>query len=216
MEFGRRYQLRYFQPYCNESSDLLDFGCADGLSLRHLPAKRRVGVEINPIARKKCKELCSEVSYGVELHASLNSVKSESIDIVISNHSLEHVPNPLETLSELHRILRPRGRLILVVPIDDWRDPKNRSWRAGDPDHHLYTWCPLNLGNLLVEAGFGGVETKISTSAWNPRFFWVHRNLGRSAFNAVCYLFALYRRRREIIAVSIKGPIGSAHPLESL
>ena len=35
MTIGREFQLRYFQPHCDENLDLLDFGCSNGLSLRN-------------------------------------------------------------------------------------------------------------------------------------------------------------------------------------
>ncbi len=30
MSFGRRFQSRYFAPYCSNELRLLDFGCGDG------------------------------------------------------------------------------------------------------------------------------------------------------------------------------------------
>ncbi len=55
MEFGRLFQARYFRPYCHEGRDLLDFGCATGLSFRLLPARRRIGVEVNPYCIQACR-----------------------------------------------------------------------------------------------------------------------------------------------------------------
>jgi len=40
----------------------------------------------------------------------------ESFDEVLMSHSLEHVPDVGATLREVHRILRPRGRLTVIVP----------------------------------------------------------------------------------------------------
>lgn len=37
-------------------------------------------------------------------------------DFVLSCHMLEHTANPIKALHEWHRVLRPRGLLVLVVP----------------------------------------------------------------------------------------------------
>jgi SAM-dependent methyltransferase len=39
------------------------------------------------------------------------------LDIVLSSHVLEHVPDTDAALAELHRVLRPGGRLLLQVPL---------------------------------------------------------------------------------------------------
>lgn len=38
-------------------------------------------------------------------------------DLVICNHLLEHVPNDIDAMKELYRVLKPNGKAILQVPI---------------------------------------------------------------------------------------------------
>ncbi len=45
--------------------------------------------------------------------------ESESFDVVICNHVLEHVHDDQKALEEIHRILKPNGWAILQVPISD-------------------------------------------------------------------------------------------------
>jgi SAM-dependent methyltransferase len=40
----------------------------------------------------------------------------DSLEFVIASHVIEHVRNPLLALREVHRKLRPGGRLVLIVP----------------------------------------------------------------------------------------------------
>jgi SAM-dependent methyltransferase len=42
---------------------------------------------------------------------------SESFDTVVSTEVLEHVPDPLRALREMHRVLKPSGYLILSTPM---------------------------------------------------------------------------------------------------
>ena len=43
-------------------------------------------------------------------------LESLSVDLVISQEMLEHVPNPSDVMKEIYRILRPNGSLYLQVP----------------------------------------------------------------------------------------------------
>lgn len=181
-------QARVFAPYCRSDLDLLDFGCSDGLMLRELPARRRVGVEINPVARAACSGLDA-------LYEALPAVPDASVDVAISNHALEHVPHPLATLGELHRVLRPGGTLVLVTPLEN----PSRKWRPQDRDQHLYTWAPLNMGNLLTEAGFTVQSVSLRWACWHPRMFWT-RSLG--LFDLASWALGHLLSRREVLAVA--------------
>lgn len=46
----------------------------------------------------------------------LSAIEDASFDAVIASHVIEHLANPLRALQEFHRVLRPGGRLVLIVP----------------------------------------------------------------------------------------------------
>lgn len=50
---------------------------------------------------------------------NLVQIASTSYDFVLSSHSLEHVANPLQALSEWSRVLKEKGLLVLLVPHRD-------------------------------------------------------------------------------------------------
>lgn len=201
--FGRVFQTRYFQPFCSKDTVVLDFGCSDGLFLRNLSAGRRIGVDGSPHALDECVRLSRETGIQIELHELLDTVEDNCADVVISNHTLEHVINPVAVLQQMRRVLRFGGTLVLVIPFDDFRSSKNRHWRSSDRDHHLFTWSPLNLGNLVTEAGFEVKESRICTSAWSPKFFWIHKLFGLTIFKIACFLFAILRNRREVFCRAV-------------
>lgn len=72
------------------------------------------------------------------------SLEAESVDVVIASHVLEHVDD-VAALGELHRILRPGGTLIVMVPIIEGWDityendrilrPEDRTAHFGQFDH---------------------------------------------------------------------------------
>jgi len=71
--------------------------------------------------------------------------KENSFDIIICNHVLEHIADDQIAMSELYRVLRPKGWAILQVPIslslnktyEDPRiiTPKEREQAFGQKDH---------------------------------------------------------------------------------
>ena len=46
----------------------------------------------------------------------LSGIKTSSQDFVIASHVLEHLANPLAMLVDIHRVLRPAGLLVLLLP----------------------------------------------------------------------------------------------------
>jgi SAM-dependent methyltransferase len=80
---------------------------------------------------------------------------------VICSHVLEHIPEDRKALSELARIVRPGGHLLVQVPLDlesrtdedsSVIDPAERKRRWGETDHlRLYG---LDLADRIREAGF--------------------------------------------------------------
>jgi SAM-dependent methyltransferase len=199
-KFVRLYQVNYyFAPWVGENDDVLDLGCGDGLFLRTLHCRKRMGVEINDAARELCEQRSEHAKIAVQLHRDISQVADAAVDVVISNHCLEHVINPYGTLTQVLRVLRPGGRLVLVTPFDDWRGRIHGGWSPNDPDNHLFTWSPRNIGNLVVEAGFSVQEVLMYRFACSPRLRWVLDMFGRQAFRAAGRALALYRQTGEVM-----------------
>jgi SAM-dependent methyltransferase len=95
---------------------MLDLGCGTGWFLRQMRDKgwEVYGVEINSVAAElgRTKDGLSIVA-GTLKHANF---PTDYFDYVRANHSFEHISCPGETLDEIHRVLRPGGRLMVGVP----------------------------------------------------------------------------------------------------
>ena len=199
-EFYRRQQVElYFQGHVGDDDVLLDFGCNDGLFLACLPGKRKIGVEVNEAARAQ------KVSDDIEVYESLAPIPDGTVDVAISNHCLEHTLSPLDCLRDIYRVLKPGGKLVIVLPFDDWRGPIHRGWQPNDPDNHLFTWSPMNIGNLLTEAGFSVQTASHTQYAISNKLEPVLKYMGRSAFLAAAGMLSRYRKRSEVCAVAFKS-----------
>jgi SAM-dependent methyltransferase len=189
-----RIKIKRFAPYIRPTDTVLDFGCAGGGMLGSLPGARKIGVEISDVARAAAVR-----DHGVEAYKSLAEVPDGIVDVVVSNHTLEHLAGPYDALCQLKPKLKPDGLLVLVLPIDDWR--AQRRWDAKDINRHLYTWTPLNLGNLLDEAGYRPQEMRI-----------IHRTLMRGfdkfakapgpVFEGISWFYSHVRHRQELLATA--------------
>jgi SAM-dependent methyltransferase len=191
-ELGARLDQWKFEPHLQTEDTVVDFGCGAGALLAALPGDRKIGIEVNEPAAAAAR------TRGIEVVRGSSDLNDGIADVVISNHALEHARAPFRELSELHRILKPGGRLVLWLPLDDWRV---RRRPADDRDHHLYTWTPLLLRNLLDEARFDVRECRVVAHAWPPMTALVAR-LPKRAFDVSAVAWAVMRKRRQLTAVA--------------
>jgi SAM-dependent methyltransferase len=184
-EFGGWANQTKFRDYVRPTDVVLDFGCGGGFLLKLISCARRIGVEPNPVAAE------TATANGVEVFTSATNVPEKSVDTVISNNALEHTLNPLAELQALRCSLKCGGKIVIVVPCENI----NYRWARNDINHHLFSWSPCALGNLLSEAGLDVTESKPYIHKWPPWFARpVARIGGRSAFDAVCRIYGRIER----------------------
>ena len=114
---------------------LLDFGCGTGYLLRRLAAHfEAYGYDASPHARARCRLNAPDAVVLEEWE----SIAADSLDVIVSLHTLEHLPRPLPALQGLAARLAPGGLLLFVVPNPSGlgRRLKQRQWFAyRDPTH---------------------------------------------------------------------------------
>lgn len=196
IEAAARLDRWKFDAYVHDEDTVVDFGCATGALLATLPGQRKIGVEVNEPALARAR------SRGFDVVSSSAELPSNIADVVISNHALEHTLHPMLELRELWRALKPGGRLVLWLPLDDWR--VQRSPRDDDSDQHLYTWTPLLLGNLLAEARFRVETARVVASAWRPNYVPAQERLPKPVYGALTFFTAWALRRRQLHALATK------------
>lgn len=181
--FGGWANLSKFSRYIRDDMKVLDFGAGGGYLLANVRCREKIGIEINPVARAEAAR------NGVRTVRSASEIEDGWADIVISNHALEHCPQPFNELRDLLPKITSDGIAVFVFPCEA---AKNR-YRPDDPNHHLYSWSPMCAANLFSEAGFEVVESKIYLHFWPPRF--IPRLLraigGRFLFEAGCRIYGV-------------------------
>jgi 2-polyprenyl-3-methyl-5-hydroxy-6-metoxy-1,4-benzoquinol methylase len=135
---------------------VLDVGCGPGRLLRVLRDQgwETYGVDFSPVA----------VEYATKKHG-LNvklgkleeaSYKGDFFDVVMFHHSLEHVYEPVETLREAHRTLKPGGLLLIMIPNAGSFEARvfGKWWVHWDVPRHLFHFNKKTMALLLEKAGF--------------------------------------------------------------
>lgn len=190
-----QYNRHLWQPHIAAHDDILDFGCGGGFLLTTLEGKRKTGVEINPHA------LAAARAAGLEVYTTVSEVPGY-FDKVISSHALEHVPHPREAVLELKAKLSGKhARLLLLLPLDDWRSRSQRRYRSSDVNMHLYAWTPQTLGNLITTCGLKVLQVRVIQHACPP----LHSLLWRISpflFHTTAYLYSGFNRQRQLMAIA--------------
>lgn len=191
-ELGGELNARKFLSFISPADTVVDFGCGTGALLANIDCAVKLGIEPNDHAREDA------AARGIECVSAPAGVEADFADTIISNHALEHALNPYGELCELRRILKADGTFVIYVPLDDFRSQPSPE---RDQNHHVYTWTPLLLRNLLTEAGFEVVECRVVSHAWPPKTRLFAR-LPEPLFDAAARIWAIVRRRRQVMAVA--------------
>jgi SAM-dependent methyltransferase len=183
-----------YSQYIRPADVVLDFGCGGGFLLAKLKCKTRYGVEINQYAQKVAR------GNGVTVFSRIEEMP-EPADVVISSHALEHTLAPLSVLDDLNSVLKPGGLLVIVTPFD-----RETQWSPGDINQHLYTWSPMNLGNLVTVAKFEVLESKIIHHRFPPKGPKIRRILGANVFHRICISWGLLYRKVQQVRIVARKP----------
>lgn len=99
--------------------ELLEIGCGDGYVLKEIERKfptafNFTGIDISKTALRRAKNLCQ--ARLIKADAQKIPINLNQIDITICTELIEHLPEDIALLKEVHRILKPSSFLILTTP----------------------------------------------------------------------------------------------------
>jgi SAM-dependent methyltransferase len=134
---------------------------------KHVPASGRIldiGSGTAPVSPDLTRTVVADLSEEALRHLACESKSVQSItamtfdaasfDCVLCSEVLEHVPDDLLAISELRRVLRPGGVLVVTVPF------QKRYWAEDDEFvGHVRRYDPGELEQKLKAKGFQNVRT---------------------------------------------------------
>ena len=155
-----RKHLAYLQRY-RTAGHLLDIGCSAGFFLAEARAAgwNVAGLELSEDTAELARQKVGvDVTTGV-LHEGM--FRASSFDAVTMWDVIEHVLDPVATLTNVSRILKPDGILLMETPNIDGLFPRLsyrvaerlNCWPHPEPPYHLFQFSKKTVRRLLEMVG---------------------------------------------------------------
>ncbi len=193
-----RLRAEKFTPHIRATDTVVEFGVGAGWNLAELKCARRIGFDVSDFLESALRER------DIEFVSDSAALAAASADIVICHHMLEHALNPAASLAEIHRALKPGGKLQLHEPYE--KEARYRHHDSTEPNHHLFSWNAQTLGNLVTECGFklesagiGQFGYDRAASAWAVKL-----KLGESGFRRLRSLAHMLIPAAEVRVVAVR------------
>ncbi|MEP6903137.1 MAG: class I SAM-dependent methyltransferase, partial [Actinomycetota bacterium] len=162
----------------NFRSRILDFGCGRGELLQNLyyyGFRNLTGADAF---------IENDIFYpnGVKIYKRPLSEIEPFFDFVMLHHSFEHLPNPLESLREIYKLLRPGKVCLIRIPVAAFAWEKyGVNWVQLDPPRHLFLFTEKSFRDLAKTAGFEVAKVVYDSEAF--QFFGSERYVRNLAMN---------------------------------
>lgn len=165
---GLYYEV--FKQVAPAGGALLDVGCANGA---FIAAMDRLGydvhgVETDAAAAAQANEALRHLKRKPVVNATLEQAgfSAGSFDIITLWHAIEHVDDPLSTLREVRRLLKPGGICVIQTPKAECIESRifGVYWAGWECPRHLWLFTANTLTALSQKAGFNRIQALNGTS----------------------------------------------------
>lgn len=148
--FARKGLYRELTPLSRQlSGKLLDVGCGSKPYRNLFSVTDYIGLEVDT-PRNRAAGYADSFYDGKTFPFG-----NGDFDSVFASQVLEHIFEPDEFLSEIHRVLKPNGRLLLTVPF---------VWDEHEQPHDYARYSSFGLSHLLSKNGFKVIEARKSVT----------------------------------------------------
>ncbi len=163
----------YFAGYgLTRDSRILDVGSGSGSLLTALAqAGFRKSLGIDPYIDRDFK-----LNSGPRIEKARISDLDSEWDVILFNHSFEHLRDPLETLVTVSRLLSGSGVCLIRMPMfpsHAW-EHYGVDWVQLDAPRHLFIHSAESLSRLAAAAGLIHIETRYDSTSvqfWGSELF---------------------------------------------
>ncbi len=159
-QYDKRERVKFLERVLGppRGRALLDFGCSWGYSVRQY---QMAGWNASGFELDRSRAAYGREKLGLDIRSGLDELGERRFDIILSDHSLEHVPQPGETLDTWARIQIDSGAVVIFAPNGSCTAARRLGvhWGPMIGEAHTVAFTMSWFGRNLARHG------------WKPAFF---------------------------------------------
>jgi 2-polyprenyl-3-methyl-5-hydroxy-6-metoxy-1,4-benzoquinol methylase len=174
--------LKTLLKYCLPPAKVLELGCSHGsfVALMGQAGYDASGLEMSPwVVEFGQKTFGIPVAVGPIENLD---IAPGSLDVIVLMDVLEHLPDPVTTMSNCLKVLKPDGLILLQTPkfkdainYSELVETKDRFQEMLIPDEHLYLFSENSVTQLFKQLGAEYIQFEPAIFAHYDMFFAVSR-----------------------------------------
>lgn len=160
----------------DQATEMVDVGCGIGGSSRHISKKfgcRAEGITLSPVQADRANSISQSQGLGGKVNYQVADAlhqpfRDGQFDLIWSMESGEHMPDKAQFISELSRVCKPGGKILIVTWCHRNLQPGESQLKPNEEAlldsickaYYLPKWCSINdYEKLFEENGLQGVKT---------------------------------------------------------
>ncbi|MFH1454752.1 MAG: class I SAM-dependent methyltransferase [bacterium] len=181
------------------TDNVLDLACGQGMFAREFAklGAKVIGVDISDeLIKIAQKQNVKNINYVVSSANNLSFIKNESLDKISIILALQNISNLSGVIKECNRVLKPKGKLYIVLNHPAFRVPQKSDWGYDDKKKAQYRRVEQYLSEIMINIDMNPGEKIKKNKKYTVSF---HRSL-QAYFNTLYTYGFLIGRLEEWIS----------------